>query len=506
MPPIPPKPARPPHEPFVADFSEGLETGLYLALLELIDEGLIITGDEVMIDANSAACRLLERDYRQIVGHPLSNLFPSERAFLAARERLLIQGEMRGSIQVVLPGGRRRDLRFIAAARLRPGMHALILSPDIVAEAYGSGLAPAEDRVWPKLAAALEQPVIVVDDAGRVQALNAPAARLPGIDGRELRGEVLEGVVAVEWPAPHEPPIARVAGLRARMLPGPRGGWRILLLPAVAGASEELPAAPEPAPQPTRPAQPTGNGIRLALEHGQFSLSLSPVVDARDGCTFGASAELIWDHPGRGLLGPRAYREEALAAGLAAELDGHLIQCALEAAALWPEQRNERCTIAIRPAAADDAACARLIEASLASSGVAPSRIDLALDATTLTRADLTVATLRRLGVGLALDRAGIDELPLDALARGGFRALRMPAELVKRLGHDEHAEGVIELLVNIAASLRAELVACGVTSAAHRDFLAAIGCPLQQGPLFGPPLTAGGFAARLRAQARQPR
>lgn len=503
MPPIPPKPARPPHEPFVADFSEGLETGLYLALLELIDEGLIITGDEVMIDANSAACRLLERDYRQIVGHPLSDLFPSERAFLAARERLLIQGEMRGSIQVVLPGGRRRDLRFIAAARLRPGMHALILSPDIVAEAYGSGLAPAEDRVWPKLAAALDQPVIVLDDGGRVQALNASAARLPGIDGRDLRGETLEGIVAVEWPAPHEPPVAHVAGMRARILPGPRGGWRILLL---AGAAESLPAPAEPTPCPTRPAYPPGNGIRLALEHGQFSLSLSPVIDARDGCTFGASAELIWDHPGRGLLGPRDYREEALAAGLAAELDGHLIQCALEAAAQWPERRNERCTIAIRPTAADDQACAQLIEASLAASGVSPARIDLALSADTLARAGMTVETLRRLGVGLALDQAGVDDFPLDALARGGFRALRIPAELVERLGHDEHAEGVIELLVNLAAGLRVELVACGVTSAAHRDFLVAIGCPLQQGALYGPPLTAGSFATRLRTQSGQPR
>ncbi len=505
MPPIPPKPARPPHEPFVADFSEGLETGLYLALLELIDEGLIITGDEVMIDANSAACRLLERDYRQIVGHPLSELFPSERAFLAARERLLIQGEMRGSIQVVLPGGRRRDLRFIAAARLRPGMHALILSPDIVAEAYGSGLAPAEDRVWPKLAAALDQPIIVLDDNGRVQALNAPATRLPGIDGLDLRGEMLEGTVPIEWPAPHEPPVARVAGVRARILPGPRGGWRILLLQGTE-AEQAQPTPVEQSPRRARPAHPPGNGIRLALEHGQFSLSLSPVVDARDASTFGASAELIWDHPGRGLLGPREYHEEAIAAGLAGELDGHLIQCALEAAAQWPQQRSERCTIAIRPTAADDEACARLIEASLAASGVAPARIDLALNAKTLARADMTVATLRRLGVGLALDQAGADDLPLDALARGGFRALRVPGELVERLGHDEHAEGVIELLVSLAASLRVELVACGVSSAAHRDFLAAIGCPLQQGPLFGPPLTAGGFAARLRAQAGQPR
>ena len=74
----PPGVPSPPLESFVADLSEGAETGVYLALLELIDEGLIITGDELILDANSAACRLLERDYRQLAGHPLSSLFPNE--------------------------------------------------------------------------------------------------------------------------------------------------------------------------------------------------------------------------------------------------------------------------------------------------------------------------------------------------------------------------------------------------------------------------------------------
>ena len=70
-----PDPGAPhPAEAFIPDLSEGAETGVYLALLELLDEGLIITGDEIILDANSAACRLLDRDYRQIAGRPLAEL------------------------------------------------------------------------------------------------------------------------------------------------------------------------------------------------------------------------------------------------------------------------------------------------------------------------------------------------------------------------------------------------------------------------------------------------
>jgi EAL domain-containing protein (putative c-di-GMP-specific phosphodiesterase class I) len=125
-------------ELFTPDLSEGAEVGVYLALLELIDEGLIITGDEYIIDANSAACRLLGRSYRQLVGQPLVNLFADEHAFLEARERLLIRGEARGMLRLALPDGRVHDFPYIAAPRLRPGIHAIVLDHErLSAEATG---------------------------------------------------------------------------------------------------------------------------------------------------------------------------------------------------------------------------------------------------------------------------------------------------------------------------------------------------------------------------------
>ncbi|MDR2261355.1 MAG: EAL domain-containing protein [Azoarcus sp.] len=114
-------------EGFVPDLSEGTEVGVYLALLELIDEGLIITGDEHIIDANSAACRLLERSYRQLAGQPLASLFANGHAFLGAREKMLIRGEARGVLALLLPDGRVQDFSYIAAPRLRPGIHAIVL-------------------------------------------------------------------------------------------------------------------------------------------------------------------------------------------------------------------------------------------------------------------------------------------------------------------------------------------------------------------------------------------
>lgn len=447
MPPIPPQPPRsdPPNEPFVADFSEGLETGLYLALLELIDEGLIITGDEIMLDANSAACRLLEREYRQIVGKPLSDLFPNERAFLEARERLLIQGEMRGSIRIALPGGRTRDMRFITAARLRPGMHALILSPDIVAEAYGREHAGGEDRVWPRLAAAVSQPLVVVDEGDRIQALNAGARAALGREGVDLVGRRIDEVMDVRWPESHEPPVARLCGQRARVLPGPRAGWRLLLVEA----GEAPPAAPPPAFEPL----------------------LEPVVDARSGTRLASALVVPGDAPRPGT-------------DAAAALDGRVLR---HAAALLASGREMRVCVTLQ--GPPDAALVARLRAELMHAGAPATGLEVGFGAVSLAlggeEGDSALDALRALGVRIALDDAGAGPLALVPLAAGRIDVVRVSPALVRGLAHEEHAETLIEMVAGAAGRFGTELRVCGIRNAAERDFLAAMGCPQQQGPFF---------------------
>ena len=124
---------------------------------------------------NSAACELLQRSYPQLVGRPLAELFPSEAAFLSARATLFVEGASRGSLLLGMPDGERRRLRCLAAARVRPGVYALVLSPDLGALPEPFVEAPPRDNIWPRLAAAVKQAVLVVDQLGRISAANAAA-------------------------------------------------------------------------------------------------------------------------------------------------------------------------------------------------------------------------------------------------------------------------------------------------------------------------------------------
>lgn len=601
-----------PEEPFIPDFSEGAETGLYLALFELIDEGLIITGDEVVLEANSAACRLLERDYRQIAGKPLADLFPSERDFLDARARLFIQGEMRGSLRVSLPGERHRDLRFVAAARIRPGIHALILSPDVIAEAYASSTfdeTPAVDALWPRLAAALEQPVIVIDERDRIAAANAAALGALGLTRGSLVGQAIGDCLDIDWPTADAAQVARLnvpgrAGeFAARVLAGPKPDWRLLILPPAqhGTATDNLPAGPgesvlermfvdSPLPTmlcegpqlrilaanaaaarvygysretlctmeigalrttpgdgrhaaeagiwqhrrrdastfdvdvvtyaldptthpglvvvmhdlPDAPLLAFETRLRQAVDLGQLDAHFQPLVDVRDGTVHAGEALLRWQHPELGLIPFQRFAGVARDSGQLVRMGDWVLHAACTAAAAWPRHDGGLVRVVVNVALEQllHGNLAERVQHALSASGLDPARLELDLDERVLndehTRLIGMLQTIAERGVRLAIDDYGRGLSSIPRLKRYPLHALKLDPLLVREVGIREDSEAIVEAITGMAGVLGLEVLARGVETEAQEAFLSALGCRLQQGPLFGPPMTADAFCGFL--------
>lgn len=602
----------PEEEPFIPDFSEGAETGLYLALFELIDEGLIITGDEVVLEANSAACRLLERDYRQIAGKPLADLFPSERDFLDARARLFIQGEMRGSLRVSLPGERHRDLRFVAAARIRPGIHALILSPDVIAEAYASSTfdeTPAVDALWPRLAAALEQPVIVIDERDRIAAANAAALGALGLTRGSLVGQAVGDCLGIDWPAADATQVARLkvpgrAGeIAARVLVGPKPDWRLLILPpAQHGTSTENPPAPPgesvlermfvDSPLPTllcegpqlrilaanaaaarvygysretlctmdigalrttpgdgrhaaepgiwqhrrsdgttfdvdvvtyaldSPAHPGlvvvmhdlpeapllafETRLRQAVDLGQLDVHFQPLVDVRDGTVRAGEALLRWHHPELGLIPFQRFAGVARDSGQLVRMGDWVLHAACTAAAAWPRHEGRVVRVVVNVALEQllHGNLAERVHHALSASGLDAARLELDLDERVLddehTRLIGMLQAIAETGVRLAIDDYGRGLSSIPRLKRYPLHALKLDPLLVREVGIREDSEAIVEAITGMAGVLGLDVLARGVEAEGQEAFLSALGCRLQQGPLFGRPMTPDAFSAFL--------
>lgn len=430
-------------ETFVADLSEGAEAGVYLALLELIDEGLLITTDELIIDANSAACTLLERDYRELVGQPLRKLFCTEADFIASRGRLLIQGQRRSEESFCLPAGGQCRLRVLCAPRLRPGIHALVLSP----APAGKGAAEA-----------------IVPPAGDSAELGHAGGDHAGV------GHAETGHFATHLD-PAAPVQARPASL---FVPGQ---W----------------------PHPR--AHEIERELWQALESGQLSIELQPLVDTRSRRWHGGEALLRWQHPTRGLLGCSQFRSALHDPHLIACIGDRVLEHACAAACAWPPDALRGFRLAVNVATEQLLldGFAEALASLLARSGFEPARLELDLDESVLATDNAAIAqataSLGALGVSLAIDDFGRGLASIPRLRRYPVRTLKLDPALVAGVGHCEDSEASVEAIVSMGSSLGLGIVARGVSTAAQRDFLAALGCWLQQGPLYGPPLDPVAFA-----------
>lgn len=505
-----------PNEPFIADFSEGFEVGLYLALLELIDEGVLITSDETILEVNSACCRLLEREYRALVQQPLSLLFGTEQAFLDARQRLLIQGEMRGALRIALPGGRLRDVRYIAAARIRPGLHAIILRPDELMPAGSSvqqpqqaaptpTLLPRQD-FWPQLAAAIAQPLLVADHNDRLTAANAPALALLGKTRETALGKPLTDFFTGDWPRTATATALTIQHQghphTIRQLPAPHTGGRIWLFALP-------PAQPTAAPAATTAVHPTLSAeqyqaVQHAIADDQLRVFFQPLVNAHNRTIIAGEALLRWHHPQHGLL-PYTHVHELLHDEDAiARMSDWIMAAACHHAAAWhtdqgPVQAPRILTVNISPAQALRPDFPERVAHALRESGLPPERLELDLDEQILQTApaqlDPLLAQLTALRVRLAIDDFGHRAFSLATLQRHCFTALKFDPALVAQIGIEDASEAILEAFAAMARTLKLQLWARGVTTAAQQAFLNAIDCPLQQGPLYGPPLPAQAFA-----------
>lgn len=413
-------------EPFLPDLSEGAEAGVYLALLELIDEGLLITGDDLVLDANSAACRLLGRDYREVVARPLAALFPSEAAFLEARRRLLIEGERRGTLAFARPDGQAHALNFIAAPRLRPGLHAIVLA-----------------------------------------APHAHAAPEASHSPQELDQRMRQ---------------ARSTLVHARRVGGARSG--AYLNPLDAGFDLEW----------------LEKGLTEALAHDELVLQFQPLVDARTGKLFGGEALLRWQHPERGLLPFQRFDDTIGNPDLRIALDTWALSNACQAAHRWPASSTGiRVTVNLSIERLLAPGLAEEVRTTLQASGLAPRLLELDLPEQVLEldnpRISETLRELRSIGVRLAIDGFGAGLSSVPRLRRSAVHALKLDPGIIRGVGKDEDSEATVEAIGAMAGALGLEVHARGVEDPGQQAFLVALGCHLQQGPLFGPPVDARYFA-----------
>ena len=246
------------------------------------------------------------------------------------------------------------------------------------------------------------------------------------------------------------------------------------------------------------------NGLRLS----QFVLLYQPQVDSLGQIT-GAEALVRWQHPVQGIVPPSEFIPLAEESGLIVPLGHWVMETALRQQALWRQdpqlaQLNLAINVSARQFLQDDFVAQVL--ALLQRTGAAPAQIKLELtESLLLHNVDNVITTMRALkaqGLGFSLDDFGTGYSSLSYLKRLPLDQIKIDQGFVRDVLLDPNDAAIARAIIALADSLGLDVIAEGVETAAHHQFLLAHGCKAFQGDLFGRPLGLEEFESRIRQAA----
>jgi len=247
--------------------------------------------------------------------------------------------------------------------------------------------------------------------------------------------------------------------------------------------------------------------LRQAMIDGGFEIHYQPLVDLASGEVSGCEALLRWRHPERGMVSPAEFIPLAEDTGLINELGDWVMQTACAEAAAWPS--HIRLAVNVSPVQLKSPTLALRITGALATSGLAPDRLEIEITEAVLIHDDETALAilhqLRAIGVRIALDDFGTGFSSLSYLKRFPFDKIKIDRCFVSDIEVDGSA-AIVQAVVNIAAARDMTTTAEGVETEAQREVLRKLGCTQMQGYLFSRPKPASEIRPLLGVGSEQTR
>ena len=244
--------------------------------------------------------------------------------------------------------------------------------------------------------------------------------------------------------------------------------------------------------------------LEQALARGELCLHYQPQVELATGRIAGMGALVRWVHPKEGLVRPERFIPLAEETGLIHPIGQWVLHTAVMQLQAWREHGLEhlRLSVKVSPRQLEQPGLDHLVGELIQSTGLPPRLLQLQLAESALANGSTKIfealGALRRVGVGLALDRFGTGASSLADLPRVMPDAVRVDRTLVARLPEAADGRALVTAIVALARPLGLKVLADGVETAEQQDFLKGIGVDEIQGHIAGAPMPAEAATQRL--------
>lgn len=217
------------------------------------------------------------------------------------------------------------------------------------------------------------------------------------------------------------------------------------------------------------------NSLRRALEHGEFTLHYQPQIDLRSERIIGVEALLRWVHPEQGMISPADFIPVAEETGLIVPIGEWVLGTACRQLKEWHD------------------------------GGLVQLQMAVNLSGRQLQKAGFVATVLgivHAAGIELAIDEFGTGYSSMSYLKTFPVGTLKVDRSFVRDLPGNFEDAAITKAIIAMAHSLKMDVIAEGIETAAQADFLRAHGCTSCQGFLYGRPLPPAQIRALLECQS----
>lgn len=231
--------------------------------------------------------------------------------------------------------------------------------------------------------------------------------------------------------------------------------------------------------------------LRFALKRGQLNILYQPIVQLSDHTISGFEALLRWNHPKRGTVSPSEFIPIAEETGLIIQIGEWVLRQACTTAMTWPI--DIKVAVNLSAIQFQRGQLLATVMSALATSGLAPNRLELEITETLLlTDPERTIAMfrqLREIGVQIAMDDFGTGYSSLGYLKEFEFDKIKIDQSFVRSLETDASSKAIVKSISQLARTLGIMTTAEGVETEDQLQLVRSKGIGQVQGFFFGRPI-----------------
>ncbi|OPY57860.1 MAG: Cyclic di-GMP phosphodiesterase Gmr [Pelotomaculum sp. PtaU1.Bin035] len=246
------------------------------------------------------------------------------------------------------------------------------------------------------------------------------------------------------------------------------------------------------------------NGLRRALERGEFLVYYQPKVNINTGKIVGMEALVRWQTPDRGLIPPGEFIPLAEDTGLIVPIGEWVLRTACTQNKAWQDAGFTPMRVAVNLSARQFQLqdLVGVVSRVLKDTGLDPQWLELEItESVAMQNAEYAVKMLHELkemGIQLAIDDFGTGYSSLSYLKRFPINKLKIDKSFVNEIGTALDNSAIASTVIVLGQSLKLGVVAEGVETEEQFDFLRLHQCDEMQGYLFGKPVPPEKFEKLL--------